>query len=146
VHQLVARNRELERELVTLRARLASSQGSDLAAQAVEVSGVKVLAARLDGADAGVLRTAVDQLKNTLGSGVVVLGAVAGGKVCLAAGVSADMCKRVPAGKLVNSVAEQVGGRGGGRADFAQAGGSEPDKLDAALAAVPAWVAARLAD
>jgi len=146
VHQLVARNRELERELITLRARLASGQGSDLAAQAVEVSGVKVLAARLDGADAGALRTAVDRLKNTLGSGVVVLGAGAGGKVRLAAGVSADISQRISAGMLVNSVAKQVGGRGGGRADFAQAGGSEPDKLDGALAAVPAWVAARLAD
>ena len=142
--QLVARNRELEKELAALRAKLASGQGSDLASQAVEVEGLKVIAARVDGADAGALRDAVDQLKNKLGSGVVVLGSVDGGKVRLAAGATRDVSKKVPAGKLVNSVAEQVGGRGGGRPDFAQAGGSEPDKLDAALESVRDWVAAQL--
>ena len=142
--QLVARNRELEKELSALRAKLASGQGSDLASQAVEVEGLKVIAARVDGADAGALRDAVDQLKNKLGSGVVVLGSADGGKVRLAAGATKDVSKQVPAGKLVNSVAEQVGGRGGGRPDFAQAGGSEPDKLDAALESVRDWVAAQL--
>ena len=142
--QLVARNRELEKELAALRAKLASGQGSDLASQAVEVEGLKVIAARVDGADAGALRDAVDRLKNKLGSGVVVLGSVDAGKVRLAAGATKDVSKKVPAGKLVNSVAEQVGGRGGGRPDFAQAGGSEPDKLDAALESVRDWVAAQL--
>jgi alanyl-tRNA synthetase len=144
VQQLVARTRELEKELSALRAKLASGQGSDLASQAVEVEGLKVIAARVDGADAGTLRDAVDQLKNKLGSGVVVLGSVDGGKVRLAAGATKDVSKKVPAGKLVNSVAEQVGGRGGGRPDFAQAGGSEPGKLDAALESVRDWVAAQL--
>jgi len=142
--QLVARNRELEKELSALRTKLASGQGSDLASQAVEVEGLKVIAARLDGADAGALRDAVDQLKNTLGSGVVVLAAVDGDKVRLAAGATKDVSKKIPAGKLVNSVAEQVGGRGGGRPDFAQAGGSDPGKLDAALESVRDWVAAQL--
>jgi alanyl-tRNA synthetase len=110
----------------------------------VEVKGVKVLAARLDGADSKALRTAADQLKDRLGSGVVVLGAVEAGKVRLVAGVTADLTATLKAGELIRPVAEHVGGRGGGRADFAQAGGNEPEKLDAALALVPGQVAAAL--
>jgi alanyl-tRNA synthetase len=144
VQQLVERNRALERELQQLKARLAGSRGEDLTARAVDVKGVKVLAARLDEADPKVLRETVDRLKAKLGSAVVVLSAVEDGKVRLAAGVSADRTDRVKAGELVSAVAQRVGGRGGGRADFAQAGGTEPDKLEEALASVPAWVAERL--
>ncbi|MEK7323024.1 MAG: alanine--tRNA ligase [Pseudomonadota bacterium] len=145
VQQLIERGRKLEKELDQLKGKLASSQGSDLASQATEVAGVKVLAARLDGADSKALRDTVDQLKNKLGSAVVVLAAVSGDKVSLVAGVTADAMQKVKAGELVNSVAQQVGGKGGGRADMAQAGGTDPSGLDAALAAVPAWVGQRLA-
>jgi len=145
VRQLAERARGLERDLTALRQKLASGGGADLESRAVSVAGRKVLAARLEGADAKALRSAVDQLKQKLGSAAIVLGAVDGGKVRLAAGVTDDLKKSLPAGVLVNSVAEQVGGRGGGRPDFAQAGGSEPDKLDAALEAVPGWVERRLA-
>jgi alanyl-tRNA synthetase len=144
VRQLLERSRRLERELEQLKGRLASAAGSDLAAQAVEVAGVKVLAARLDGADAKGLRETVDQLKNKLGSGAVVLAAVAGGKVSLVAGVTPDQTGRVRAGDLVNMVAQQVGGKGGGRPDMAQAGGSDPSGLEAALRSVPDWVRERL--
>jgi alanyl-tRNA synthetase len=144
VGQLLERQRGLERELEGLRGRLASGDGRDLLERAVEVKGVKVLAARLDGADSKALRTAADQLKDRLGSGVVVLGAVEAGKVRLVAGVTADLTATLKAGELIRPVAEHVGGRGGGRADFAQAGGNEPEKLDAALALVPGQVAAAL--
>ncbi|HET6724398.1 MAG TPA: alanine--tRNA ligase [Gammaproteobacteria bacterium] len=138
------RARRLEREVNDLKAKLASQQGGDLASQAVEIDGVKVLAARLDGADARSLRDTVDQLKNKLGSAAVVLAAVDDGKVRLVAGVTRDRSKAVPAGDLVNLVAEQVGGRGGGRPDMAQAGGSDPTRLDAALESVPEWVRQKL--
>ncbi|MBU6470714.1 MAG: alanine--tRNA ligase, partial [Gammaproteobacteria bacterium] len=144
VGQLVERNRKLEKELEQLKGRLASREGGDLASQAVEVNGLKVLASRLDGADAKTLRDTVDQLKNKLGSAAVVLAAVEDGKVRLVAGVTADRTAQIKAGELVNHVAEQVGGKGGGRADMAQAGGTEPVKLDAALRSVPDWVRARL--
>ena len=144
VQQLIERSRKLEKELEQLKGKLASSQGSDLASQARDVGGMKVLAARLDGADAKALRDTVDQLKNKLGSAVVVLAAVSDGKVSLVAGVTADAMQKVKAGELVNSVAMQVGGKGGGRPDMAQAGGTDPTRLDAALAAVPAWVNERL--
>ncbi len=145
VRQLVDRARSLERELEALRQRLASGGGTDLASQAVEVAGHRVLAARLDGADPKALRAAVDQLKQKLGSAAIVLASVDDNKVRLAAGVTQDLADRLPAGLLVNSVAEQVGGRGGGRPDFAQAGGSEPGNLDTALAGVAKWVAERVA-
>jgi alanyl-tRNA synthetase len=144
VHQLIDRNRRLEKELDQLRARLASGQGTDLVSQAVQLDGLKVLAARLDGADAKALRDAVDQLKNKLGSAAVVLGTVDEDKVRLVAGVTKDQIGRVKAGDLVNAVAERVGGRGGGRPDMAQAGGSNPDGLDDALASVEDWVRAQL--
>ncbi len=140
VAQALDRSRRLERELDQLRARLASGQGADLASQAVAVGDTQVLAARVDGLDAKALRDSVDRLKDKLQSAVVVLGSVNDGKVMLAAGVTKDRTDRVSAGKLVSHVAQQVGGKGGGRADFAQAGGSDPDKLDAALASVNTWV------
>jgi alanyl-tRNA synthetase len=144
VRQLLDRNRRLEKELDQTRARLASGQGSDLASQAVEIDGLKVLAARVDGADAKALRDAVDQLKNKLHSAAVVLGTVDEGAVRLVAGVTKNQTNRVKAGDLVNAVAQQVGGRGGGRPDMAQAGGSNPDALDAALASVEGWVRTHL--
>ena len=146
LRQLLERQRRLERELERLRQRLAAGGAGDLAAHVVEVEGVKVLAARLDGADAKALRSAVDQWKARLGSAVVVLGTAGeDGKVRLAAGVTDDLTDRLKAGELVNEVAARVGGRGGGRADFAQAGGTDAARLDEALAAVPELVRARLA-
>ncbi|KAB7619736.1 alanine--tRNA ligase [Alkalilimnicola sp. S0819] len=144
LNQLLDRNRQLEKELARLQQTMASAAGSDLAAQAVDVKGVKVLAAQLDAAQAKSLRETVDQLKQKLGSAVILLGAAEGGKVKLVAGVSQDCTDRVKAGELVNSVATQVGGRGGGRPDFAQAGGSEPDKLPQAIQEVVDWVSERL--
>ncbi len=138
--QLAERARRLEKELEQAKARLATSAGGDLAEQAVEVEGLQVLAARLDGADAKTLRETVDRLKNKLGHAAVVIGTVNGAKVQLAAGVTKAESERVNAGELVNFVARQVGGRGGGRPDMAQAGGDQPDQLDDALAGVVDWV------
>ncbi len=144
VEQLLARQRELEKELERLKAKLASAAGGSLADRAVTVAGCKVLAARLEGADAKTLRNTLDQLKNKLGSAAVVLAAVAEGKVSLVAGVTPDLTDRLQASELVNFVARQVGGKGGGRADMAQAGGKDPAPLPAALEAVPGWVESRL--
>jgi alanyl-tRNA synthetase len=146
VRDALERIRQLEKENRTLKDRLASGQGTDLASGAVDVQGVKVVATSVDGADAGALRNAVDQLKDRLKSAVVVLASVESPqKVVLVAGVTADQTSRIKAGELVGAVAAQIGGRGGGRPDFAQAGGSDPAKLPAALAAVPDLVRARLA-
>jgi alanyl-tRNA synthetase len=134
----------LERELARLKARLASSQGGDLAAQAVEVNGAQVLATTIEGADAKVLRETLDQLKGRLKSAAIVLGSTEGGKVTLIAGVTSDLTNRIKAGDLVNHVATQVGGKGGGRPDMAQAGGTNPAALPAALESVQSWVAERL--
>ncbi|MCA3211883.1 MAG: alanine--tRNA ligase [Burkholderiales bacterium] len=134
----------LERELARLKGRLASSQGDDLAAQAVDVKGIKVLAARLDGADAKALRETVDQLKNKLKTAAIVLASVDGDKVQLAAGVTADATARIKAGELVNFVAQQVGGKGGGKPDMAMAGGTDAAALPAALASVTGWAEQRL--
>jgi alanyl-tRNA synthetase len=142
VGQLVERARALERDLATLRQKLASGGGRDILQEAQVVNGIKVLAARLDGADAKALRDTADQLKNKLGSGVVVLGAVEGDKVFLVASVTQDLAGRLKAGDIIKPVAELVGGRGGGRPDFAQAGGTKPDQVDAALALVPSLIAA----
>ncbi|MCA3222626.1 MAG: alanine--tRNA ligase [Burkholderiales bacterium] len=136
--------RTLERELARLKGRLASSQGDDLAAQAVDVKGIKVLAARLDGADAKALRETVDQLKNKLKTAAIVLASVDGDKVQLAAGVTADATARIKAGELVNFVAQQVGGKGGGKPDMAMAGGTDAAALPAALASVTGWAEQRL--
>ncbi len=144
VRKLAEKNRELEKELERLKSKLAGSTGSDLADQAVEVDGIKVLAARVDGVEPKILRDTLDRLKNRLGSSVVVLGSVRGDKVSLIAGATGDLTDRIKAGELVNMVAEQVGGRGGGRADMAQAGGSQPESLPGALASVVDWVRERL--
>ncbi|MBN3814397.1 alanine--tRNA ligase [Paraburkholderia sp. Ac-20347] len=136
--------KSLEKELGALKSKLASSQGDELAGQAIEVNGVHVLAATLEGADSKTLRETVDKLKDKLKSAAIVLAAVEGGKVSLIAGVTAEASKKVKAGELVNFVAQQVGGKGGGRPDMAQAGGTEPANLPAALAGVKGWVEAKL--
>jgi len=136
--------RALEKELARLKSKLAASQGDDLVGQAVDVKGAKVLAATLDGADVTALRETMDKLKDKLKSAAIVLSSVADGKVTLIAGVTADLTGKVKAGELVNLVAQQVGGKGGGRPDMAQAGGTQPENLPAALAAVQAWVDAKL--
>jgi alanyl-tRNA synthetase len=144
VASLQEANRALEKELARLKSKLASSQGDELVAQAVDVKGVKVLAAAIEGADAKALRESVDKLKGKLKSAVVVLGTADGGKVSLIAGVTADLTAKLKAGELVNHVAQQVGGKGGGRPDMAQAGGTSPEKLPEALASVQKWVEQRL--
>ena len=145
VRDALERIRQMEREIRTLKDRLASGQGTDLAESAVDVQGVKVIATEVAGADTVALRSAVDRLKEKLKSAVVVLATVEGPeKVILVVGVTADQTGRVKAGELAGVIAAQVGGRGGGRPDFAQAGGSNPAKLEAALAAVPEWVRTRL--
>ncbi len=136
--------RALEKELARLKGRFASSQGGDLAAQAVTVNGTQVLATTIEGADAKVLRETLDQLKGRLRSAAIVLGSTEGGKVTLIAGVTSDLTGRIKAGDLVNHVATQVGGKGGGRPDMAQAGGTNPAGLAAALQSVPGWIAERL--
>jgi len=144
VRHLLDRSRQLERELEQLKARLASGQSSDLADRATEVGGIKVLAARVDGADPKALREAVDRLKQRLGTAVVVLGSVEDDKARLVAGVTGDVTDRIKAGALVGEIAPLVGGRGGGRPDMAQAGGSDPAGMDAALERVPAYVAEQI--
>lgn len=140
VSQLLERNRSLEKELERLKGKLASAAGDDLASRAISIDGVKVLAAKVDESDPKGLRDMVDQLRNKLGSAAIVLGAVKEDKVTLIAGVTKDQTDRIKAGDLVNAVAVQVGGKGGGRADMAQAGGTNPAMLDAALKSVPDWV------
>lgn len=136
--------RSLEKELAALKGKLASAQGDELLAKAIDVKGLKVLAATLDGADAKALRETMDKLKDKLKSAAIVLAAVEGGKVQIAAGVTADSTARVKAGELVNFVAQQVGGKGGGKPDMAMAGGTDPSKLGAALDSVQGWVAQKL--
>jgi len=144
VEAMLGQMRDLEKELAAVKGKLASAQGDELAGQAVLVQGVQVLAARLAGADARTLRDTMAQLKDKLHTAVIVLGAVEGDKVQVAAGVTADTLDRVKAGELVNFVAAQVGGKGGGKADMAMAGGTQPAHLDAALASVRGWVAGKL--
>jgi alanyl-tRNA synthetase len=143
ISQLLEQMRKHEKELEKLQAKFVSSQGADLAAQAVDVGGLKVLAAEIKDADVKRLRDTLDQLKNKLGQAAIVLATVQDGKVILVAGVTAEATARVKAGELVNFVAAQIGGKGGGRADMAQAGGTDAAALPAALAGVPAWVEAR---
>ena len=144
VEQLLKRNKDLEKELVAAKQALVTGQAADPAAAIEEIDGIKVLATRMDGADAKTLRDAVDRFKDKLQSGVVVLGSVENGKVRLAAGVTKNNTDRIRAGDLIRPVAEQVGGKGGGRPDFAQAGGSDASRLDQALASVADWVRATL--
>jgi alanyl-tRNA synthetase len=143
IEQLLKRNRELEKELAAAKQQLLTGK-SGISDDVMEIDGIKVLASRMDGADAKTLRDAVDRFKDKFQSAVVVLGSVEDGKVRLAAGVTRDNTDRIKAGDVIRPVAEQVGGKGGGRPDFAQAGGSDPGKLDAALASVPGWVTAHL--
>ncbi|MDT8397441.1 MAG: alanine--tRNA ligase [Pseudomonadales bacterium] len=140
IQQLAASNRNLEKEVMQLKARLASTAGADLAGSAESVKGIKVLAVAVPGLDSKALRETTDQLKNKLGSAVVVLAAVDGDKVSLVAGVTRDLLDRIKAGDLVNMVAQQVGGKGGGRPDMAMAGGTDPAGLDAALASVKPYI------
>ncbi|HRF43777.1 MAG TPA: alanine--tRNA ligase [Candidatus Competibacteraceae bacterium] len=144
VRQLVERTRQLEKEIEQLKGRLASGQGADLLSQTVEIEGLRVLAARLDGVDAKTLREAVDRCKEQLKAAAIILATVEDGKVRLVAGVTPAETAKIKAGDLVNKVAQQVGGKGGGRADLAQAGGTDPAQLDAALHSVPEWVRAQL--
>jgi alanyl-tRNA synthetase len=137
--------RALEKEIQRLKSRLAASQGDDLLAQAIDLGACKLLAATLDGADVPTLRETMDKLKDKLGSAAIVLASVADGKVSLIAGVTPGLTGKLKAGELVNMVAQQVGGKGGGRPDMAQAGGTDAAALPAALASVPDWVRARLA-
>ena len=144
IAQLQEQAKAAERELAKLKAKAASSAGDDLAGGAADVGGVKVVAASIDGADAKSLRETVDKLKDKLKSAAIVLGSIADGKVTLIAGVTGDLTARVKAGELVNHVATQVGGKGGGRPDMAQAGGTDPAALPAALKSVRGWVEQRL--
>ena len=143
IGQVLDQVKSLEKEVAALKGKLASSQGDELVLQAVEVKGLKVLAARLEGADAKTLRDTMDKLKDKLKTAVIVLAAVDGAKVQIAAGVTNDATSRVKAGDLVNFVAQQVGGKGGGKADMAMAGGTNAANLDSALKSVQAWVAER---
>jgi alanyl-tRNA synthetase len=149
INQIIDNVRNLEKELARLKSKLASSQGDDLATQAVAIKGkdgavISILAAAMDGADSKALREGMDKLKDKLKSAAIVLAAVEGGKVTLIAGVTADLTGKVKAGELVNFVAQQVGGKGGGRPDMAQAGGTDPSKLPEALKSVQAWVEQKL--
>jgi alanyl-tRNA synthetase len=144
LHQVVDHVKALEKEVAALKGKLASSQGDELVTQALDINGVKLLAAKLEGADTKTLRDTMDKLKDKLKTAVIVLAAVEGDKVQLAVGVTLDTTGKVKAGELVNFLAAQVGGKGGGKADMAMAGGTEPAKLAAALASVHAWVTAKL--
>ncbi len=146
VRELLERSRRLEKEVQQLKSKLASGQGGDLTSRAKDVGGIKVLAVQIDGADAKSLRDAVDMLKGKLGTSVIVLATVQEGKVVLVAGVSADLLTRIKAGEIAGAVAAQVGGKGGGRADFAQAGGTQPENLAKALAGVETLIRARLSN
>ncbi|GAB2180176.1 alanine--tRNA ligase [Denitratisoma sp. agr-D3] len=144
VRSLQDHARSLEKELARLKSKLAAAQGDDLVSQVVEVKGTKVLSAMLEGADVTALRETMDKLKNTLKSAVVLLASVNDGKVSLIAGVTSDLTGKVKAGELVNFVAQQVGGKGGGRPDMAQAGGTDGAALPGAMASVQGWVEAKL--
>jgi alanyl-tRNA synthetase len=145
VEQLLVQNKDLQKRLATARHALLTGEGSDQEDEIQEIGGIKVLAARLHDVDAGLLREAVDRAKDKLQNAVIVLGTVEDGKVLLAAGVTKNNTDRIRAGDLIKPVAERVGGKGGGRPDFAQAGGNKPEALDAALGSVSDWVAEQLA-
>jgi len=144
ITQLQEHAKTLEKEIERLSSKLAASQGDDLLKQATDLQGIKVLSAQLDMADAKALRETLDQLKNKLKTAVIVLASVQDGKVQLAAGVTSDLISKVKAGELVNHVAQQVGGKGGGKPDMAMAGGTDPKGLTGALQSVNSWVQERL--
>jgi len=136
--------RDLEKEAARLRQKLATSSGGDLTQDAVEVGGIKVLAAQLEGATVATLRDTLDQCKNKLGTGVILLAAVEDGKITLVAGVTPDAIDRVKAGDVIKHFANLLGGKGGGRPDMAQGGGSDVDALPDVLASFPVWIATQL--
>ena len=144
IAQLLDNVKTLERELARMKSKMAAAQGDDIANNSMEIKGIRVLAAQLEGADAKALRETLDKLKDKLKSAAIVLAVTEGSKVSLVAGVTADLTSRVKAGDLVNFVALQVGGKGGGRADMAQAGGTDAGKLPQALASVYDWVGQKL--
>ena len=144
ISQIIENVRQAEKELARLKTKLASSQGDELAVQAQEIKGIKVLTANLENADLKTMRETLDQLKAKLKTCAIVLSAVTDGKVTLIAGVSADLTNQIKAGELVNFVAQQVGGKGGGRPDMAQAGGTQPEHLPAALASVMSWIGKKM--
>ena len=144
VSALRSENRDLEKEIARLKQKLATGAGSDLTAEAVEVAGIKVLAANVEGGDSKSLRDTLDQCKNKLGSAVILLSAVEGDKITLAAGVTKDLTGRVKAGDLMREFASRLGGKGGGRPDMAQGGGSDIAALPQVLKDVPEWVAGNL--
>jgi len=145
VEQLISRSKLLEKEIQTLKQQLAAQAGSDLISRTVEINGIKVLIADLDGAESKALRGMMDELKSKIGSGIILLGTASDGKVGLIAGVTKDLTGQVKAGDLVNSAAQHVGGKGGGRPDMAQAGGSQPENLTLALDSAKAWLTDKLA-
>ena len=144
LEQVLGKLKAQEKEISQLKSKMASQAGGDLTVDAVEIAGIKVLAVKLEGVDSQSLRDTMDQLKNKLGSAAIVLATTEGNKVSLCAGVSKDQIKRLKAGDLVNMVASQVGGKGGGRPDLAMAGGTRPENLDAALASVKSWIEQQL--
>ena len=144
VAQLMKSNKELEKKLATAKHALITGEATGQDDNVQEIAGVKVLASRVDGVDPKAMREAIDRVKDKLQNAVVVMGSVDNGKVRLAAGVTKNNTGKIRAGELINFVAEQVGGKGGGRPDFAQAGGNNPEGLDAALKSVPAWVSEHL--
>ena len=144
VDLMLSRNKELEKEINTLKQKLASQAGSDLLSQTIDINGIKTLITHLDGVEAKALRGMVDELKNKMGSGIIMLATAGNGKVSLIAGVTKDLTGKVKAGELVNMVAQQVGGKGGGRPDMAQAGGSQPENVASALETVHPWLTEKL--
>jgi len=144
LQQAVEKAKALEKDLQKLKAKLATSQGGDMLERIQEVAGIQLVIAQMDGTDSNTLRETVDRIKDRIGSGAVVLGGVEDGKVKLVAGVTKDLVGRLKAGDLIKAVAEKVGGKGGGRPDFAQAGGNLPDQLPSALDFVPKWIESRL--
>jgi alanyl-tRNA synthetase len=144
VEQLISRGKQQEKEINQLKQLLAAQAGSDLVSQAIDINGVKVLIADLDGVETKALRGMVDELKNKMGSAIIMLATANDGKVGLISGVTKDLIGKVKAGELVNMVAQQVGGKGGGRPDMAQAGGSQPENISTALATVQAWLTEKL--
>jgi alanyl-tRNA synthetase len=144
IEQLQSMYKKQEKELEQFKAKLASLAGGDLESEAIEVNGIKVLAAVLEGADVKTLRDTVDQLKNKLGKAAIVLASTDGDKITLIAGVTKQESGKIRAGDLVKAVAEQCGGKGGGRPDMAQGGGNQPEKLAAALKSVPGWLESKI--
>ena len=144
VEQIITRSKALEKEIAALKQALAAQAGSDLVSKAIDINGVKVLIADLDGVETKALRGMVDELKNKMQSGIIMLATANGDKVGLIAGVTKDLIGKVKAGELVNMVAQQVGGKGGGRPDMAQAGGSQPENITTALASVQPWLIEKL--